>query len=175
MWVHDKVIHSSWIPIPSDICQNKPRKALAILYTGKVNVATFPLLFALGTFPNFKAERITDPLWNHFRIQIRCPWQWWAYRQGRNWRRNTEQTCGRSREKRGRADSESNLQTHALPCGQRRPAGACWAMWGTNSAPRQPREAGRRFKRKGTYVHLWLIHADAQQKATQYCRAINLQ
>ena len=62
MWVHDKVIHSSWIPIPSDICQNKPRKALAILYTGKVNVATFPLLFALGTFPNFKAERITDPL-----------------------------------------------------------------------------------------------------------------
>ena len=174
MWVHDKVIHSSWIPIPSDICQNKPRKALAILYTGKVNVATFPLLFALGTFPNFKAERITDPLWNHFRIQIRCPWQWWAYWHGRNWRR-TEQTRGRSRGKRGRADSESNLQTHALPCGQRRPAGACWAMRGTNSAPRQPREAGRRFKRKGMYVHLWLIHADARQKATQYCKAINLQ
>ena len=34
---------------------------------------------------------------------------------------------------------------------------------------------GGRFKRKGTYVYLWLIHADGWQKPTQYCKAIILQ
>ena len=29
-----------------------------------------------------------------------------------------------------------------------------------------------RFKREGTYVYLWLIHADVWQKAKQYCKAI---
>ena len=32
-----------------------------------------------------------------------------------------------------------------------------------------------RFKRKGTSVYLWLIHADVWQKPTQYCKAIILQ
>ena len=31
------------------------------------------------------------------------------------------------------------------------------------------------FKREGTYVYLWLIHADARQKPTQYYKAIILQ
>ena len=34
---------------------------------------------------------------------------------------------------------------------------------------------GRKFKRKGTYVYLWLTHADVWQKPTQYCKAIILQ
>ena len=29
--------------------------------------------------------------------------------------------------------------------------------------------------REGTYVYLWLIHADVWQKPTQYCKAIILQ
>ena len=29
-----------------------------------------------------------------------------------------------------------------------------------------------RFKREGTYVHLWLIHVVIWQKSTQYCKAI---
>ena len=29
--------------------------------------------------------------------------------------------------------------------------------------------------REGTYVYLWLIHADVWQKPTQYCKAIVLQ
>ena len=33
----------------------------------------------------------------------------------------------------------------------------------------------RRFKREGTYVYLWLIHAAVWQKPTQYCNAIILQ
>ena len=37
------------------------------------------------------------------------------------------------------------------------------------------REGGRRFKREGTYVYLWLIHVDAWQKSIQYCKAIILQ
>ena len=31
---------------------------------------------------------------------------------------------------------------------------------------------GGRFKKEGTYVYLWLIHADAWKKPTQYCRTI---
>ena len=36
-------------------------------------------------------------------------------------------------------------------------------------------EVGRRFKREGTYVHLWLIHVGVRQKSNQYCKAIILQ
>ena len=36
-------------------------------------------------------------------------------------------------------------------------------------------QVGERFKRKRTYVYLWLIHADVWQKLTQYCKAIILQ
>jgi len=34
---------------------------------------------------------------------------------------------------------------------------------------------GRRFKREGTYIYLWLIHVDVWTKSTQYCKAIILQ
>ena len=34
---------------------------------------------------------------------------------------------------------------------------------------------GRRFRREGTCVHLWLIHVDVWQKPTQYHKAITLQ
>ena len=30
-------------------------------------------------------------------------------------------------------------------------------------------EVGRRFKREGTYVYLWLIHVDVRQRPIQYC------
>ena len=34
---------------------------------------------------------------------------------------------------------------------------------------------GRRFKRAGTYVYLWLIHVNVGQKPTQYSKAVVLQ
>ena len=34
---------------------------------------------------------------------------------------------------------------------------------------------GRKFKREGTYVYLWLIHVDIWQKPTQYYKVIILQ
>ena len=34
---------------------------------------------------------------------------------------------------------------------------------------------GRRFKREGTCVYLWLTHVDVWQKPTQCCKAIILQ
>ena len=37
------------------------------------------------------------------------------------------------------------------------------------------REMGWRFKREGTYVYLWLIHVEVQQKPTQYWKAVILQ
>ena len=36
-------------------------------------------------------------------------------------------------------------------------------------------EMGEGFKREGTYVYLWLIHADVWQKPSKYCKAIILQ
>ena len=36
-------------------------------------------------------------------------------------------------------------------------------------------KVGRRFKREGTYVYLWLIHVDVWQKPTQHCKTIILQ
>ena len=33
----------------------------------------------------------------------------------------------------------------------------------------------RGFRRKGTYVYLWLIYVDVWQKPIQYCKAIVLQ
>ena len=36
-------------------------------------------------------------------------------------------------------------------------------------------EVGGEFKTEGTYVYLWLIHAEVWQKSTQYCKAIILQ
>ena len=29
--------------------------------------------------------------------------------------------------------------------------------------------------REGTYVYIWLMHVDIQQRSTQYCKAIILQ
>ena len=37
------------------------------------------------------------------------------------------------------------------------------------------REMGGSFKREGTYVYLWLIHADVSEKPIHYCKAIILQ
>ena len=34
---------------------------------------------------------------------------------------------------------------------------------------------GGRFKRKSTYVYLWLIHVDVWQKPSQYYKVITLQ
>ena len=34
---------------------------------------------------------------------------------------------------------------------------------------------GRRFRREGTYVYLWLMHVDVWQKPTQYCKTVTLQ
>ena len=36
-------------------------------------------------------------------------------------------------------------------------------------------DVGGKFKRKGTYVYLWLTHVDVWQRPTQYCKAIILQ
>ena len=36
------------------------------------------------------------------------------------------------------------------------------------------RKMGRRFKREGTYVYLWLSHIDIWQKTTKFCKEIIL-
>ena len=36
-------------------------------------------------------------------------------------------------------------------------------------------EKNGRFKREGTYVYLWLIHVDVQQKSSPYCKVTIIQ
>ena len=36
------------------------------------------------------------------------------------------------------------------------------------------REVGERFKREGTYIHIWLTHFDVCQTTTKFCKAIIL-
>ena len=70
---------------------------------------------------------------------------------------------------------------HVSRCKIRAPVGICcmtrwahtWALW-------QPGGGGMGgrwgvFKREGTCVYLWVIHADVRQKPTQYCKAVILQ
>ena len=37
------------------------------------------------------------------------------------------------------------------------------------------RKVGEEYKREGTYVYLWLLHADIWQKPLPYCKVIILQ
>ena len=64
----------------------------------------------------------------------------------------------------------------------RQPGGICrvtqWAQaWYsvTTSKGGMGWEVGGRFTTEGTYVYLWLSHADIWQKLTQYCKAVVLQ
>ena len=52
----------------------------------------------------------------------------------------------------------------------------CMSQGTQTGALYQPRGVGwgGRFKREGTYVHLWLIHTDVWQKPTQEGKAIIL-
>lgn len=69
LWVYDKAIPSYWIPTLLDICQNKSLGNSLQWETWpwqnnfvSENVENdFPLIFASGIFPNFKAEEITSP------------------------------------------------------------------------------------------------------------------
>ena len=74
-------------------------------------------------------------------------------------------------------DCSLNLPQPLVPllCPQAcpRPAPLSGALW-------HPRGVGwgdsrRRFKREGTHIYLWLIHAVVWQKPTRYCKAIILQ
>ena len=50
-------------------------------------------------------------------------------------------------------------------------------IWGSVTMKRggKGREVGGRLKREGTYIRLWLVHADAWQKSKQHCKAIILE
>ena len=79
----------------------------------------------------------------------------------------------------GETNGESSMETYTVPyakldsqwelaVGHRElKSGALWPARGG-----MRREVGGKFKREGTYVYLWLIHADVWKKPTQYCKAI---
>ena len=46
---------------------------------------------------------------------------------------------------------------------------------GTTLRSAMGREVGGRFRREGTWVNQWQIHADVWQKPTQYCKVVIVQ
>ena len=100
--------------------------------------------------------------------------------------RHRQQTCGRSRERRGWGElRECHWNTRITTCKHRWPVGICCRTQGPwSSALWQPREedgmwgrkdVGRMFMRERTYVYPWGTHVDAWQKPAQHCKAIILQ
>ena len=95
---------------------------------------------------------------------------------------DTEQACGQGGgaggSERVRTDGKTSMETYTLLRVKQIAVGICFvtqraqtgALW-------QPRGVGwgGRFKTEGTYIYLWLIHADVWQKPTEYCKAIILQ
>ena len=103
-------------------------------------------------------------------------WYWWTYSQSSNGDiRHGEQTCQHSRRRTGWDEwREQRGNIYTTICKTDSQEFAIWlrGLW----QPRRVRwEMGRRLKREGTYVYLWLIHVDVWQKPTQYCKAIILQ
>ena len=67
---------------------------------------------------------------------------------------------------------ESNMETYITIC--KIDSQQEFAAW-LRKRSGMRREVGRRFKREGIYVYLWLIHVEVYQKTTKFCKAIILQ
>ena len=94
------------------------------------------------------------------------------------WRhRHREHTCDTVGEGEGGMNWEGNTETCVTVCRIDSQCARCVTQRAQPSALWQPRGVGRggRRQREGTYVYLWLSHANVRQKATQYCAAIILQ
>ena len=77
---------------------------------------------------------------------------------------------------------KTSMETRILPNAEWMASGD--SLRGTGSSNQMPCgnledgmgwEVGGRLKKEGTYVYLWLIHADVWQRPTQYYKAIILQ
>ena len=75
---------------------------------------------------------------------------------------------------------KSNMETYITIC----KIDSCILLNGSGNSNRgsvstqrggMGREMGGRFKRKGIYVYLWLIHVEVGQKPTKFYKAIILQ
>ena len=81
----------------------------------------------------------------------------------------------------GGMEGQSSMETCTLPHVNRQPAGICCMTQSSNRYSVTTErggmgwEVGGRFKRKGTYVYLWLIHVAVWQKPTQNCKVVILQ
>ena len=88
---------------------------------------------------------------------------------------------GGGRRRQDGEDGERSMETYTLPYVKQVASGnllhdAGSSHWSSATTEKggKGREVGGRFRREGTYVYLWLIHADGLQKQTQYCKTIIL-
>ena len=99
---------------------------------------------------------------------------------GPQWRcRHRKQTCGHSggrRKRKGRI--ESGIEAYTLPYVKYIASGnLLYDAWSSNLILCDNLQAwdgvGKKFKREGTYVYLWLTHIDIWQKPTQHCNQLS--
>ena len=129
-----------------------------------------------------KSERERQILYMNARVWDLEGWYWWTYLRGSNGdNRHRAQTCGTVEEGEGGTDWENSMETYIIICKidskvefavqhkEFNPV-LCDNLEGWDGEG-----SGRGFRREGTCVDLWLIHADVWQTLTQYCKAIILQ
>ena len=95
-------------------------------------------------------------------------WYWWTYLQGSNANADIrEQTCGHSG---GRRGGDKLREEHGDI--YMRASGNLLCAKGAQLCDKGEGWSGG-FRKEGTYVCLWLIHADAWQKPTQYVKQLS--
>ena len=113
---------------------------------------------------------ISAYMWNLER------WYWWTYLQGSNGDADTEnRLVDMVTEEKGGDEVREQHWNIYIPYVKQRASGNLLYEAGSSIWCSVSRgiwwEVGERFKREGTYVHLWVIHVNVWQKATQYCKA----
>ena len=108
---------------------------------------------------------ILTNIWN---LEKRC---WWTSLQGSNREKQREKSCahsrGNERVKTLRRIETCTPHVKQLASGNLLyDAGRSTHCWVTAWRGRMGWEVGRRFKKEGAYVYLWLIHGDVWQKPT---------
>ena len=108
-------------------------------------------------------------------------WYWWTHLQGRNRDTVRGQTCGYSGGRRGWDKYRVTLKHKYYHMLNRQLVGSCWATQDPHRCAVMTERGGMwwglggRLKTEGTYVYLWLLHADIWQIPTRFHKAIFLQ
>ena len=124
---------------------------------------------------NYFRRNLDLPMWENKRVLKN-------YLQGNNGETDMRIDYGHGeRGREGEIYRNSNVETYITIC--KIDSQQEFALWlgklkqglHINQEGWDGEEMGRRLKREGIYVYLWLIHVEVWQKTAKFCKAIMLQ